>query len=52
MIDMLLKGNEVHEARVNNAHHLNHLLKDKNDVGLHASLIKIHKGNRGYFANI
>jgi len=50
MID-LLKGIEVHETSVNNAHHQNHLLKDKNDVGFHAYLFTIHQGNRGYFAN-
>jgi len=52
MIDLLLKGIEVHETSVNNAHHQNHLLKDKNDVGFHACLFTIHQGNRGYFANI
>jgi len=50
MIDVLLKGIEVHETRVNNAHHQNHLLKDKNDVGLHARLFTIHQENRGFFA--
>jgi hypothetical protein len=50
-IGVLLKETEVHETRVNNAHHQNHWLQDKNDVGLYARLFTIHQENGGYFAN-